>query len=112
MKTYTIKSLKWEGGKDTWGCSSYSASTPFGEYRVFRNVWFCDDCLDNPKGCGGDVDTATTQCGEYETWNWGYCFDEYYDEDTFDCKTLAEGKTAAQNHWEERLRGALKELTK
>ncbi len=112
MKTYTIKPLSWKGGRGQWGRSSYRALLPFGSYEVTRKSWFCDNCIDHQNGCGKAINASTFRCGQRETWRWGYCFDEYYDGNVFDCKTLKEGKQAAQNHWEERLKGALRELKK
>lgn len=55
----------------------HSAHTPFGSYTVKR-----------VDGTG---------------WQWGYCFDEYYDEDNFSCDSEADGKNAAENNWQERI---------
>jgi len=64
-----------------WSDRSYGAEaiTPFGSYRVYAA-----DGLTSPK--------------------WSYCFDEYYDEDEFECDSIDQGKALAQAHWDERVR--------
>lgn len=80
MQTYTIRPLRWSGStREEFG--SARAAVPFGSYYVTRT----DDGL-----------------------RWGYCFDEYYDEDEFPCDTVAEGKRLAWQNWVERIGGALK----
>jgi len=64
------------------GSSTYkSAGTAFGSYRVY-----CDD---------------------YNNWEWGYCFDEYYDEEKFSVDSMEEGMEAAWEHWVSRITTAL-----
>lgn len=72
-----VKPLEW---KLSWGPyddgdECHTAFTPFGSYSVKR--------ID-----GG--------------WVWGFCFDEYYDEDEFDCADIEDGKRSAEAHWQER----------
>jgi len=55
---------------------------------------------------------AQTPFGSYYVrydggWKWGYCFDEYYDEDSFSCVDLEDGKSKVQDNWMERISGAL-----
>jgi hypothetical protein len=38
-----------------------------------------------------------------ESWEWRYCFDEYYDEATEKCSSLADGKRKAQAEWDARI---------
>ena len=73
----TVKPLEW---KLSWGPyddgdECHTAFTPFGSYSVKR------------------ID------GE---WVWGFCFDEYYDEDEFDCADIKDGKRSAEAHWQDR----------
>ena len=83
--TYTVKPLKWERSADG---ATYTAYTPFGSYTIRdQNAWDDD--------------------ARVRDWRWGYCFDEYYDEDQFDCATIAEGKMKAAMHWLDRLSGVL-----
>lgn len=86
--TWKIAPLKWERSFQDW-MQQYSASTPFGSYTVKRTREGCEDS------------------GPWESWRWGYCFDEYYDENESDCATAAEGKELAGLHWINRLSGAL-----
>ncbi|SCW95833.1 hypothetical protein [Ancylobacter rudongensis] len=57
----------------------------------------------------GRWETARTCFGTYQVWKsgdewrWGYCFDEYHDEDDFSCDSLEEGKQLAWVNWCERL---------
>lgn len=52
--------------------SGWQAQTPFGNYTVLRRA---------------------------SDWVWGYCFDEYYDEDMFGCESADEGKRLAWENW-------------
>lgn len=74
---YTIKPLEWAKSGD----GDFSAQTPFGSYKVYRPDWI--------------------------GWHWGYCFDEWYDEDSFPCEDAEAGKAAAEANWLERIAGAL-----
>lgn len=65
--------LEWENSY----AERYNAHTPFGSYHV-----------EHRDGSG---------------WQWGYCFDEYYDEDQFGCPSLEEGKKRAEADWQERI---------
>lgn len=69
---FRIKELNWMRGSDDW-----SASTPFGSYRVYKS--------------------------EYSGWKWGYNFDEYYDEDEFSCNSLEDGMSEAGENWLSRI---------
>jgi hypothetical protein len=73
-----IKPLEWEQCRD-W--RMFTASTPFGQYRVEQE--------DNG------------QC------KWGYCFNEYYDEETFECESIDDGKQKAWDNWLKRITPAL-----
>lgn len=82
-KTYRIKALEWAGEiKEEF--DSLRAGTPFGSYEVTMRE-------------GGSL-------------YWGYCFDEYYDEDTTSCDSIEEGKSACEEHWRTRLERALVEV--
>ena len=81
MKLYKIRPLKWIGDI-TEDYDSIIASTPFGNYTI-------------------------TKRSEEDGYCWGFCFDEYYDEDQTNCDTIQEGKKAAQAHWLNRISGAL-----
>lgn len=78
-----IKPLEWGGREDEFGDVFLCASTPFGTYRVEKDA-----------GC----------------FKWGYCFDEQYDEDSFSCDSIEDGKAMAWKHWTERLSEALQRL--
>jgi hypothetical protein len=52
----------------------FSVGTPFGNYTIDA-----EDC------------------------QWRFCFDEFYDEGEFTCDSVEECKTAAWNHWVERI---------
>jgi hypothetical protein len=76
-----IAPLEWTGRRDEDGEQFYTAATRFGHYKVeFRNAI---------------------------GWRWGYCFDEYYDEEENTCEGLRDGKRLAWLDWLERLDGAL-----
>lgn len=75
--TYTIKPLEWRESRD----GDFSANNPFGSYRVHRV--------------------------EYSGWRWGYCYDEYHDEEEFSCDDAEDGKAKAEAHHLERLKQAL-----
>lgn len=47
---------------------------------------------------------------EYGQWKWSYCFDEYYDEDSFLCDSEKEAKQKAEEFYLSRLENALIEL--
>lgn len=38
-----------------------------------------------------------------DTYFWGYCFDEYYDEDEFPCLSEKDGKAEAEKFWLEQV---------
>ena len=40
-------------------------------------------------------------------YRWGYCFDEYYDEDSHPCDSIAEGKAMAEEFYRGRILPAL-----
>ena len=69
-------------------------------YRIKALEWIDD----------GDGDfSAVTPFGSYRVsgHRWGFCFDEYYDEDTFESDSLEGGKSAAEANWLERISDAL-----
>lgn len=74
---FTIAPLDWQHSYD----ETWRASTPFGSYEVART--------------------------EGRGWHWGYCFDEYYDENDYGCDGLEDGKAKAWANWLERISGAL-----
>ena len=80
---YKITPLKWHG-KIKEEYDSISAGTPFGNYTIALQ--------------------------EHGRLTWSYCFNEYYDEDSFDCESIKDGKDKARNHWVERLSGALTKI--
>jgi len=93
-RLYRLKPLEWKGSKPRLDDSDkdapmwvggYTAATPFGTYQVYRSV----------------------ESGEFR---WGYCFDEYYDEDSFACKSVEDGKTKAEQHWRERIASMIEEV--
>ena len=84
MTTYKIKPLKWTKDKLIEAYDSIHASTSFGNYSIILH--------------------------EDGSYRWYYCFDEYYDEDDFECDSIKEGKIKAQEHWIERISGALKKV--
>lgn len=76
---YKIKPLEWqESTRDDWFAAH--ASVPFGRYSV------------------------TNYEGKV---TWEYCFDDCFDEETFEVASVEEAKAAAEAHWIERLSGAL-----
>jgi hypothetical protein len=96
MSTFTIRPLKWIGGKlDYHEC--YTASVPMGTYRVER--W---------KEQNEDQDDFTEKWGP---WKCTYCFDEYYDEGDFPCDSPKHGKQLAWEDWLKRITPALKPVT-
>lgn len=76
MVTYRIKPLEWDKEELKGPFSYMQAHTSFGSYRISK-----------------------TKTGL----RWSYCFDEYFDEDYLDCKTIEEGKLEAEEHWQGRL---------
>lgn len=82
---YKIKKLDWQGkiDKDKW-YSSITAETPFGFYEV-----------------------SIDELGRV---SWGYCFDEYFDEEVFYCDSVKDGKREAEEHWLEKIKTALIEV--
>lgn len=85
---YKIKSLKWERKSLTEAWNNIYAPTPFGSYHI----------------------KLTEEIEGEDKYIWGYCFGEYYDEESFCCKTIKEGKEKAQKHWIERIKSALEEV--
>jgi hypothetical protein len=75
--------LKWTDGsvKEEFDC--ITAATPFGSYEITKSS---------------------------EGLHWGYCFDEYYDEDRFPCDSVTDGKKAAWQNWVERIGAALEQV--
>lgn len=73
-----VTPLEWntDWGPDADGDVCFTAGTPFGSFNVER--------------LNG-------------SWRWRYCFDEYYDEESFECEGEADGKQKAQEHWNGRL---------
>jgi hypothetical protein len=86
---YKIKELQWED-RSSEHHQYFVAKTPFGGFDVIR--WW----LDSKEGWG--------------PWKWGYCFDEYYDEEQFECKSKRSGMKKAQGEWERRLKECLDEV--
>lgn len=87
-QTYLIRPLKWRRNQP----GEYVAGTPFGDYWVRR---------DEPDPKFDEPDAVTTH-------KWGFCFDDYYNEDSFDCKSITDGKRAAWEHWKKVLGACLK----
>jgi len=78
---YKIKPLEWPKDielVEEW--DQIRAQTPFGSYYIK---------LTN------------------NSYRWGYCFDEYYDEDEFICDSIEDGKIECWKHWTERLSSCL-----
>lgn len=88
--TYTLRPLNWRKTKPSSYQQRYEATTPFGSFFVER---YRENWEDN---------------APWETWKWGYCFDEYYDEHFADCESSAEGKEMAQKEWDRRMIPCLK----
>lgn len=86
LKLFTIKSLKWEKFESDW-LQQYSADVPMGFYQVSRKK-----------------DEEVEQWGP---WKLEWCFDEYYDEEWFEVKSLAAGKRIASENWVKRITPAL-----
>ena len=80
-KIFKIKTLKWEQVSK----NSYEAKTSFGSYRIDRSE--NGECI------------------------WTYYFVEYYDEGTFDCFSIDDGKKSAEKHWIERISQELEEIS-
>lgn len=88
-KTYKIKPLKWDDRSDRKEKPihySFQANTRFGSYEVKKNEWT-------------------------DGWKWGYCFDEYYDDDSFSCESKQDGMKRAEKNWLERITSDLEEQT-
>ena len=77
---FTIKPLEWTGKIEEEYDSLYS-NTPFGNYYITMH--------------------------ESGRLTWRYCFDEYYDEETFEVDSIDEAKEAALKHWTDRIKPAL-----
>ena len=77
---FTIKPLEWTGKIEEEYDSLY-AYTPFGNYSINMH--------------------------EAGRLTWGYCFDEYYDEENFEVDSIDEAKKAAIKHWIDRIKPAL-----
>lgn len=83
---YRVKPLEWQEDRiDEDDVVSFIAPTPFGDYYVEHYL---------PE----------------ERLFWGYCFDEYKDEEYENCESIEAGKLAAERHWRERIAGALEEV--
>ena len=66
--------LEWDEIDSEW----QTAKTPFGIYWVKVNF-------------------------EKTGWVWGYCFDDYYDEEEHECDGAEQGRMLANEHWQERI---------
>ena len=66
-------------------CQCWTYQTPFGSFTVERTR---NDF--NPEK-------------PWESWKWGYCFDEYYDEEESECESAAEGKRLCLEEWRRRM---------
>lgn len=91
MKTYRIRPLKWTKMYDETR-QEFGTDTIFGSMSVWRR-------RENYESDG-----------EWGTWHWKYCFDEYYEEGEQDCASLKAGKAAATEYYLNKLMGALKEV--
>ena len=67
--SHLLQPLDWTMDRD----GAATAYTPFGFYHVRKQ--------------------------QHAGWQWGYCFDDYYDEGDFDCESIAGGQAAAWAHW-------------
>lgn len=86
---YQIALLNWKrsiSNESDWKRVTWNASTPFGYYEVSVNSMLHKGCSEWSRSL-----------------RWTYCFDEYYDEDDFPCKSIREGKQKAEEHWRNRL---------
>ncbi|MDQ0303785.1 hypothetical protein [Ancylobacter polymorphus] len=79
------------------------------QYRIKPLVWVCSSHDD-----GSIYLRAGTPFGTYKVsyepgqgWRWGYCFDEYYDEDDGPCDGEDDGMDRAWANWLERISDAL-----
>ena len=86
MSVYRIKPLEWRQIRD--------ASHEDGEW------WTADAIFGN-----FDVDRY-----EYGAFQWRYCIDEFYDEGSHGCTSIAEGKAEAERFYLSRLLPALEEV--
>ena len=77
MKKYQIKKLKWKKLNFNW----YRAINAFGSYNVEE--------------------------GRNNKFYWSYIFQEYYDEEGFNCKSIEDGKQKAERDWIKRLEKVL-----
>ena len=91
MKTYKIKPLRWKKGVTPEYSQHYETHNAFGYFYVRR--WWDDEKH------------------KWGPWQWGYYFDDYYDEAEHECHSLKAGKEAATAEWHKRLSGALEEVT-
>ena len=86
-RLYRIKPLEWhDSNRENWQYSS--TTTVLGGMKV----------------------EFVTSYGPPGFWRWGYCFDEYYDEDVNDCDSLEDGKAKAEEFYLSRILSALEEV--
>lgn len=90
-KLYKIKPLKREKERLDDDEIRYAARNTFGSFFVFR--------------------VNDKEAYNYNNHYWGYCLDEYYDEDQFECDSIADGKKKAFEFWKSRLLNCLDEVT-
>lgn len=87
--TYRVKPLGWR----------LMNSTPEGEESWHATCVLGSFCVNR------EFDNYGPLC------TWKYCFNEYYDEATHECKSIEEGKRLAEAFYLDRLLPALEEVT-
>lgn len=85
---FSIRPLAWTKNFQDWR-QEWSAQVPMGSYKVARIREECDP--EKP----------------WQSWQWEYCFDEYYDEGNAACKNPEDGKNLAWADWLKRITPAL-----
>lgn len=91
-RLFKIKPLKWEKEETDEDEIRYAARNTFGSFFVFR--------------------VNDKEAYNYNSYYWGYCFDEYYDEGKFECNSIADGKKKAFKFWKSRLLNCLDKVTR
>ena len=81
---FRAKKWIWEKAFDS-ECQQWTYQTPFGRFTVHRSR--------------EDFDASNP----WEQWKWGYCFDEYYDEEEYECESAEEGKRLCLKEWQQRM---------
>lgn len=88
---YAIRPLRWVRSNYSFQ-QEFFADVPFGSFFVSRSRRDWDDD------------------GPWESWRWGYHFDDRGDMSSVECKSAAEGKRLAQEEWNRRILPCLRDL--